>query len=80
VYGGYGHSPGGKSPVSYWRLSFNSRTVHVGFAVDIVVEEQDFLQVLRFFSVSIIPTMPHMHISFIYHWHYIVLATNDVGK
>jgi len=52
----------------------------VGFAVDIVVEEQDFLQVLRFFSVSIIPTMPHMHISFIYHWHYIVLATNDVGK
>jgi hypothetical protein len=52
----------------------------MGFAVDIVVEEQVFLQVLRFFSVSIIPTMLHMHISFIYQRHYIVLATNGVGK
>ena len=52
----------------------------MGFAVDIVVEEQVFLQVLRFFSVSIIPAVLHTHISFIYHWHYIVLATNGVGK
>jgi len=47
--------------VSHWRLSFNSRMVHVGFAVDIVVEEHVFLQVFRFFLVSIIPTAPYAY-------------------
>ena len=53
-----GHSPR--------RPGFDNRTVHVTFVVDEVPRWQNFLPVLQFSPVSIIPPLLHTH-SFIYH-------------
>jgi len=44
-----------------WRLGFRSNLVLMGFAVYIMLLENVFLGVLRFFLVIIIPSMLHMH-------------------
>jgi len=58
-----GHSPR--------RPGFDNRTVHVTFVVDEVPRRKNFLPVLQFSPVSIIPPLFHTH-SFIYHPHYIM--------
>ena len=48
--------------------------------MDEVALGQDFLGVLWFYPVSIIPPMLHTHISFTYNQHYIIFATDSVIK
>jgi hypothetical protein len=61
-------------------LGFDSRPAHVRFVVDRVALGQAVLRVLRFLSVSIVPTVLHTHMSFIYHRCYITLAIDTVVK
>jgi hypothetical protein len=45
------------------RAEFAPGSIHVGFVVDRVALGQDFLRVLRFSPVSIIPSGLHTHMS-----------------
>jgi hypothetical protein len=54
--------------------------VCVGFLVDKVAIGQVYLSVLEFSVVSIIAPMHHIHIAFIYHECYIILAVDNVDN
>ena len=58
---------------------FTCRPVRMGFVVDRVGLCQVFLWVFWFFPISITLPMLHTH-SFIWHWHYMILAIVSVVK
>jgi hypothetical protein len=55
--------------LSFWSLRFYLRSFHVGYVVDKVALRQAFF--------DIIPAVLHT-VSFIYHRHYIIVATDSV--
>ena len=57
---------------------FNVRLVHVGFLVGRVALGQVFVKVFWFSPVSIIPSMLHTHVWFIYHWCHIILSIHSL--
>jgi hypothetical protein len=58
-------------------LGFGPRPVCVGFEVDKVVLVQVFLKLLQFLSVNIIQPL---HIAYICHCHYVILAVDSISK
>ena len=52
----------------------------MGFVVEKVTMGYLFLSVLQYFPLSIIPSLLHTHTAFIYHWWYIILATDNTVK
>jgi len=57
---------------------FNVRPVHMRFLVGRVALGQVFVEVFWFSLVSIIPSMLHTHVWFIYHWCHIILSIDSL--
>jgi hypothetical protein len=66
--------------LSPWKPGLDPGPVHVGFVVERMTLEQGYPRVLRVSAVSMVPVMPHSHISFVYHRRYIILAIVSVVK
>jgi hypothetical protein len=73
------HGSGIVIGLSLWGPRFDPRPVHMAFVFNREALDEVFLWALRFFPVSIVPSMLHAH-SFIYYWCYVITAINKTVK